>query len=74
MPLYINYRDLSVQQLCSIYERLLKHELTVEDGTLSVSPNAFACNNSGSYYTPNAPIGRSSTRRWNGDCIRPYFL
>lgn len=38
-------------------ERLLEHELTVEDGTLSVSPNAFACDNSGSYYTPNALVG-----------------
>lgn len=25
---YINYRDLSVQQLGSIYERLLEHEVT----------------------------------------------
>lgn len=54
---YINYRDLSVQQLGSIYERLLEHELTVEDGTLSVRPNAFARKNSGSYYTPDALVG-----------------
>lgn len=53
---YINYRDLSVQQLGSIYERLLEHELTVEDGTLSVRRNAFARKNSGSYYTPNALV------------------
>jgi hypothetical protein len=54
---YINYRDLSVQQLGSIYERLLEHELTVEDGTLSVRPNAFARKNSGSYYTPDGLVG-----------------
>lgn len=54
---YINYRDLSVQQLGSIYERLLEHELTIEDGTLSVRPNAFARKNSGSYYTPDALVG-----------------
>src|SRR5690606_10422909 len=29
---YINYRDLSVQQLGSIYERLLEHEIVREDG------------------------------------------
>jgi hypothetical protein len=50
---YINYRDLSVQQLGSIYERLLEHELIVEDGTLVIRPNAFARKNSGSYYTPD---------------------
>ena len=54
---YINYRDLSVQQLGSIYERLLEHELTVEDGTLIVRPNAFARKNSGSYYTPDSLVG-----------------
>lgn len=54
---YINYRDLSVQQLGSIYERLLEHELTIEDGALSVRPNAFARKNSGSYYTPDALVG-----------------
>ena len=54
---YINYRDLSVQQLGSIYERLLEHELTSENGTLAVRPNAFARKNSGSYYTPDALVG-----------------
>lgn len=54
---YINYRDLSVQQLGSIYERLLEHELTIEDGALVVRPNAFARKNSGSYYTPDALVG-----------------
>ena len=54
---YINYRDLSVQQLGSIYERLLEHELTVEEGALSVRPNAFARKNTGSYYTPDSLVG-----------------
>lgn len=54
---YINYRDLSVQQLGSIYERLLEHELTIEDGMLRVRPNAFARKNSGSYYTPDSLVG-----------------
>ncbi|MCL8380651.1 Eco57I restriction-modification methylase domain-containing protein [Xanthobacter aminoxidans] len=55
---YINYRDLSVQQLGSIYERLLEFELIRrEDGTLSVRPNLFARKNSGSYYTPDELVG-----------------
>ncbi|MDI4654927.1 Eco57I restriction-modification methylase domain-containing protein [Xanthobacter autotrophicus] len=55
---YINYRDLSVQQLGSIYERLLEFELVRgDDGTLSVRPNIFARKNSGSYYTPDDLVG-----------------
>lgn len=52
---YINYRDLSVQQLGSIYERLLEFELTrdPETGEVDVRPNIFARKNSGSYYTPD---------------------
>ena len=50
---YINYRDLSVQQLGSIYERLLEQEL-VRDGTdIDVRPNPFARKGSGSYFTPH---------------------
>ncbi|MEI9409152.1 Eco57I restriction-modification methylase domain-containing protein [Mesorhizobium salmacidum] len=50
---YINYRDLSVQQLGSIYERLLEHEIVREDGEVRVRPNIFARKGSGSYYTPD---------------------
>ena len=50
---YINYRDLSVQQLGSIYERLLEHEVTRVDGVISIQPNIFARRQSGSYYTPD---------------------
>lgn len=52
---YINYRDLSVQQLGSIYERLLEFELTRdgETGEVDIRPNIFARKNSGSYYTPD---------------------
>ena len=51
---YINYRDLSVQQLGSIYERLLEFELTRdENGAVDIRPNIFARKNSGSYYTPD---------------------
>ena len=53
---YINYRDLSVEQLGSIYERLLDHELVHQDGTVTVQPNVFARKKSGSYYTPDALV------------------
>ena len=55
---YINYRDLSVQQLGSIYERLLEFEIVRDDSaTLVVRPNLFARKNSGSYYTPDELVG-----------------
>lgn len=54
---YINYRDLSVQQLGSIYERLLEYELARGDGELVVRPNIFARKESGSYYTPDDLVG-----------------
>ncbi|MXW12386.1 MAG: N-6 DNA methylase [Synechococcus sp. SB0662_bin_14] len=53
---YINYRDLSVEQLGSIYERLLDHELAHRDGAVTVQPNLFARKKSGSYYTPDALV------------------
>ena len=54
---YINYRDLGVQQLGSIYERLLEHEIVREDGEIAVRPNVFARKGSGSYYTPDDLVG-----------------
>ena len=54
---YINYRDLSVQQLGSIYERLLEHEVIREGDTISIRPNIFARKGSGSYYTPDDLVG-----------------
>ena len=50
---YINYRSLSVQQLGSIYERLLEYEVVCADGKVAVRPNIFARKGSGSYYTPD---------------------
>ena len=52
-PGYVNYRDMSVQQLGSIYERLLEQE-PVRDahGTVHVRPNPYARKDSGSFYTP----------------------
>lgn len=54
----INNRDLSVQQLGSIYERLLEFELIRdENGVLTVRPNLCARKDSGSYYTPDELVG-----------------
>lgn len=54
---YINYRDLSVQQLGSIYERLLEHEVVRENDEMQIRPNLFARKSSGSYYTPDDLVG-----------------
>ena len=52
-PKFVNYRDLSVQQLGSIYERLLEREpVRNEDGAVTIQPNPYARKDSGSYYTP----------------------
>ena len=49
---FVNYRDMSVQQLGSIYERLLEQEpVRAENGTLTIRPNTYARRNSGSFYT-----------------------
>ena len=50
---FVNYRDMSVQQLGSIYERLLERE-PVRDGAgaITVRPNPYARKDSGSFYTP----------------------
>ncbi len=49
---YINYRDLSVQELGSIYERLLERELARDGDEVVVRPNAFVRKTTGSYFTP----------------------
>ncbi len=50
---YVNYRDMSVQQLGSIYERLLEREpVRDEDGKIVVRPNSYARKDSGSFFTP----------------------
>ena len=47
---WINYRDLSVQHLGSIYERLLEHDVILAPlGRLSLRPSPYARKNTGSY-------------------------
>ena len=52
-PAYVNYRDMSVQQLGSLYERLLEQEPVLDEaGRVHVRPNPYARKDSGSFYTP----------------------
>ncbi|MBZ0148165.1 MAG: Eco57I restriction-modification methylase domain-containing protein, partial [Pseudorhodoplanes sp.] len=53
---YINYRDLSVQQLGTIYERTLEYELRFESGSVAVHIDDTARHESGSYYTPDSLV------------------
>ncbi len=53
---WINYRDLSVQHLGSIYERLLEYRLEEHGGRLIAEPTSFARRTSGSYYTHDALV------------------
>ena len=46
-----------MQQLGSIYERLLEHEIIREGGRIKIRPNVFARKGSGSYYTPDDLVG-----------------
>lgn len=56
-PKYVNYRDLSVQQLGSIYERILEFGLRLNDaGAVAVDRNDDQRHDSGSYYTPEALV------------------
>ncbi len=50
---FVNYRDMSVQQLGSIYERLLEREpVRGAQGEIDIRPNPYARKDSGSFYTP----------------------
>lgn len=49
---WINYRDMGVQQLGSIYEGLLEFEPQLDEGKMRLTPNIFARKVSGSFYTP----------------------
>ncbi len=48
---WINYRDLSVQHLGSIYERLLEYRLDPDGERIVPRPTSFARKDTGSYYT-----------------------
>jgi len=55
----INYRDLSVQHLGTIYEGLLESEVALDPEApqgVALRPNAYARKTSGSYYTPESLV------------------
>lgn len=57
-PHYINYRDLSVQQLGSIYESILEYGVEQgADGSIGPVSNVTARHRSGSFYTPEELVG-----------------
>ena len=50
---FVNYRDMSVQQIGSIYERLLEQEPVQDDASgIVIRPNPYARKDSGSFFTP----------------------
>ena len=50
---FVNYRDMSVQQLGSIYERLLEREPVWDDDRNVVArPNSYVRKDTGSFFTP----------------------
>lgn len=51
-PRLINYRDLNVQHLGSVYERLLEFDVLLDVDRIVTRPQTFARKTSGSYYTP----------------------
>lgn len=57
-PRYINYRDLTVQQLGTIYERTLEYGLRydADSDTVLVDADDTARHESGSYYTPDSLV------------------
>jgi hypothetical protein len=55
--LWINYRDLSVQQLGSIYEQLLEHRVVINSrGEVEIARGIFARRTSGSYFTAESLV------------------
>ena len=54
---FVNYRDMSVQQLGSIYERLLEREPTWDgERKIEIRPNRYARKDSGSFFTPQGLV------------------
>ncbi len=48
---YVSYRNLSIQQLGAIYERLLEYRVQKIDDEIVIRPNTYSRKNTGSYYT-----------------------
>lgn len=66
---FVNYRNMSVQQLGSIYERLLEREIAqLDNGTIVVRPNAAVRRDTGSYFTPQQLVDLAVERT-----LRPHI-
>ena len=48
----VNFRDLSVEQLGTLYERLLERRPVIRDGQVEAQLQPYARKDTGSYYTP----------------------
>ena len=48
----VNFRDLTVEQLGTLYERLLEWRPVIRDGQVSAQLQPYARKDTGSYYTP----------------------
>ncbi|MCY4440872.1 MAG: hypothetical protein OXE53_11770, partial [Deltaproteobacteria bacterium] len=66
---FVNYREMSVQQLGSIYERLLEREpVRGDDGEITIRLNPYARKDSGSFFTPQELVDLIGFARvwWTG--------
>jgi len=77
----INYRDLNVQHLGSVYERLLDYLLIEENGEIKAAPQSFARRVTGSYYTHDdlvkliirttiGPLVREKIATFDAECAK----
>ncbi len=77
----INYRDLNVQHLGSVYERLLDYLLIEENGEIKAAPQSFARRVTGSYYTHDdlvkliirttiGPLVREKIAAFDAECAK----
>ncbi len=63
---YINYRDLSVQQLGSVYERILEYGLRkTSDGSVEPDADDEARHKSGATTRPTSWCRSSSPAQWD---------
>jgi hypothetical protein len=64
----VDFADLSVQQLGSIYEGLLEHHFAREGGRLVLKTDKAERKASGTYYTPDY-IVKSKEKRWETEIL-----
>ena len=65
----ITYRDLGVEQLGAVYERLLDYEPAIQSGRIALRPDAGVRKATGTFYTPQ-PIADYLVRRTLSPLVR----